>query len=237
MKLRHYACLLLWAAPLQGGAQSFEAFRPLNPEEVSIEKLSDGMYDASIAFPLDAEAREPCREIPSFISALSEDTTRAALTRRLGAASFAPYTLSSSALADDKLLPKRPLTPPSICTSRCFALPPDARPIRIDLYGQQQGKVCATLPSEQNRSFQSERETCADGSSWHEVVSRPGSSGTWIVCAVLANSHQRANKLMVRYRLLPVRQIGQSPPDLTATQIIRRQTTPPHPSESLASPP
>lgn len=210
MRLQHYACLLLWAAPMQGGAQSFEVLRPLDAEEVSIEKISDGMYDVSIAFPLDTEAREPCREIPSFISALTEDTARAALTRKLGASSFNPYTISSSALADDKLLPKRPLTPPSICASRCFALPADARPVRIDLYGAQQGAVCGTLPSKQNRSFQSEREACADGSSWHEVVSRPGSGGTWIVCAVSANSHLRASKLVVRYQLLPVRQIGQS---------------------------
>jgi hypothetical protein len=193
---------------MQGGAQSFEALRPLNAAEVSIEKISDGMYDASLTFRHDIESREPCREIPSFISALTEDTARAALTRKLGASSFTPYTLSSSALAVEKLLPKRPLTPPSICTSRCFALPADARPIRIDLYGAPQGEACATLPSEQNRSFQSERETCADGSSWHEVVSRPGSGGTWIVCAVSANSHQRASKLVVRYQLLPVRQIG-----------------------------
>lgn len=213
MTLCRYACLLLWvAAPMKGGAESFEALRPLDPKAIFIEKISDGMYDASITFSLDTEAREPCREIPSFISALAEDTTRAALSRKLGGASFVPYTLSSSALADDKLLPKRPLTPPSICSSRCFALPADARPIRIDLYGGQQGEVCSTLPNEQNRSFQSERQTCADGSSWHEVVSRPGSGGTWIVCAVSTSSHKQAARLVVRYQLLRVRQIGQSLP-------------------------
>ena len=211
MRLFHYACLLLWAAaPTKSGAETFEALRPLNAKEISIEKISDGMYDASIAFSPETQAREPCRQIPSFISALTEDTTRAALTRKLGASSFTPYTLSSSALAQDKLLPVRALSPPSSCTSRCFTLPADARPIRIDLYSAQDGEVCSTLPNEQNRSFESERETCADGSSWHEVVSRPGAAGTWIVCAVATGNHNRAPRLVVRYQLLRVRQIGQS---------------------------
>ncbi|WP_161816536.1 hypothetical protein [Steroidobacter agaridevorans] len=191
---------------MEGRPQSFEALRPLDAKEVTIQKLSDGMYEASIAFPTDAS--EPCAAVPSFIAAFGNDATRAELTQRLGSASFTPHSFSASALAREDVLPTRPLTPPSMCAARCFTLPADARPIRMDLHEATRDRICATLPNERNQSFQSEREHCADGSSWHEVVSRPGFAGTWVVCAVSASSQARASTLVVRYKLLHVRQIG-----------------------------
>lgn len=217
MTISHYALLLLLAAAPpapEPGPGSFGALRPLNSEEISVKKLPDGesMYEASIAFPADTRANEPCREIPSFIAALADDGARTALTAKLGQASFNPFTLTSPALAQEKLLPKRRLTPPSMCVSRCFTLPNDARPVSIDLHAADQSGVCATLPNDGNHSFQSERETCSDGTSWHEVVSRPALGGMWAVCAVSANSQARASRLVVRYKLMPVRQIGNSVP-------------------------